>query len=65
MDNVIKVYSYISAQETEKIANNEEFRVLDNKIQLKFMGLTEFDNEIYEVYYSFTTGKYYILNPEE
>lgn len=65
MDNyVIKVYKYISADKTEKISNNEEFRVLDNKIHLKFMGLTEFDNEIYEVYYSFKTGKYYIVNQE-
>ena len=64
MDNLIKVYTYIPAKKAEKIANNEEFRVLDYKSNLKFIGLTDFNHEICEVYFSFETGKYYIVNPE-
>ena len=64
MDNTIKVYSYIPASKAEKIANNKEFEDLYNKINLKYIGIADIDNEIYQVYYSFKTAKYYIVNPE-
>lgn len=64
MDNMIKVYSYIPAIQAEKIANNKEFEDLYNKINLKYIGTTDIDNDTYQVYYSFKTGKYYIVNPE-
>ena len=61
---ILKVCTYIDTTDVEIIATNKEFEYLYEKIDLKYKGITEFNNEIYQVYYSFKTGKYYIVKPE-
>lgn len=61
---ILKVCKFIDTTNVEIIATNKEFEYLYEKINLKYMGITYINNDSYQVYYSFKTSKYYIVNPE-
>lgn len=61
---ILKVCRFINITDVEIIATNKEFEYLYEKIDLKYIGITYIDNDVYQVYYSFKTGKYYIVNQE-
>ena len=54
---MLKVCRFIDSTDVETIATNKEFEYLYEKIDLKYMGITYIDNDVYQVYYSFKSCK--------